>query len=218
MTNATNDRSHLLLVDLISIGTLVGTFAITAALYARLPEIVPIHFDIHGRADGFAPRAIGAWFLPLFAVLVAAFIRFSPRILGAKWRERLEGSPTAGMTLVLSIMLCALHLVMMRLAIAPETDAAPMLAAVLGVTWVALGQLMPRTRRNPIMGVRTRWTLASDENWARTHRIAGIAFTVGGAIAIVGAAVSSMAVAVIAILLSGLYPLLWMRRHAKNSA
>ena len=45
-------------------------------------------------------------------------------------------------------------------------------AASLGALFVMLGLVMPRVRRNPWVGVRTPWTLASDENWARTHRFA----------------------------------------------
>jgi uncharacterized membrane protein len=210
-------RARLDGLDAVSAIVVAGSFVLTGLLYARLPDRVPIHFDIHGVADGFASRAIGAWLLPIFALVTAAILRFGPMLMRRGWRERLEGSPTSALALVLVVMLCGLHLVVLRLALTPALDAAPMLAAVLGVTWFALGQLMPRTRRNPIVGVRTRWTMASDENWARTHRVAGIAFTVGGAIALVAAAIPSMVVAVAAIVLSGLYPLLWIRR-AKRSA
>jgi uncharacterized membrane protein len=205
-------------LDVISVVVIAGTLAITAALYARLPARIPIHFDIHGRADGFAAREIGAWLLPLFAVVTAIVIRFAPRLMRRDWRQRMEGSPTAAVVLIITVMMCALHLVVLRLAIAPETDAAPLLAVVLGVTWFALGQLMPRTRRNPLIGVRTRWTMASDENWARTHRVAGLAFTVGGLVAIIAAAIPSMAVAVIAILASGAVPIVWTMREKRKTA
>ena len=197
---------------------MIGTLAVTAALFPRLPADVAIHFDIHGRADGWAPRAIGAWLLPLFAVLTAVILLFGPRLMRREWRERLEGSPTSGMALVVVVMLCALQLVVLRLALCPGVDAAPMLAAVLGATWIAIGQLMPRTRRNPIMGVRTRWTLASDENWARTHLVAGIAFTVGGVVALIAVAIPSPTIAIASVLLSGLYPLLWIVREKRKTA
>ena len=51
-----------------------------------------------------------------------------------------------------------------------------------------LGNLMPKMRPNWIMGVRTPWTLTSDEAWVRTHRVTGRAMVgceVSGAVGVV---------------------------------
>ena len=44
---------------------------------------------------------------------------------------------------------------------------------LLGLGLAALGNVMPRLRPNPIMGLRTRATLNDPVLWARMHRLFG---------------------------------------------
>jgi uncharacterized membrane protein len=198
--------------DLSSLGLLAGTFAVTAALYQRLPARIPTHFGLHGQADGWSSRAFGAWLLPTIALLVWALVRFGGRIAGPVFRERMEASPVKLVALLTVAFMSALHFVMLWSALHESRGIGTSLGVVLGLFWIVLAQVMPRVRRNPFVGVRTAWTLSSDENWARTHRFAGWTFTIGGLIALFAALSGAPAVGIVAILLSGLGPALysWM--------
>jgi uncharacterized membrane protein len=55
--------------------------------------------------------------------------------------------------------------------------------AIAGVLYMALGLVIPRVKRNALVGIRTPWSLASDENWARTQRVGGYAMVIGGVLA-----------------------------------
>jgi uncharacterized membrane protein len=46
---------------------------------------------------------------------------------------------------------------------------------VLGLAIVLVGNLLPRMRRNQVMGIRTRRTMSDPHVWARTHRAAAYA-------------------------------------------
>ena len=76
-------------MDMVSIGVIGLTSALTAAVYDRLPERMATHFDLEGNANGWMPRAMGAWFVPVFALGLWAFVRFVPRILPKTDRRRL---------------------------------------------------------------------------------------------------------------------------------
>ena len=39
---------------------------------------------------------------------------------------------------------------------------------------------MPKCRQNYTMGIKLPWTLADEDNWNRTHRMAGYVWTAGG--------------------------------------
>lgn len=39
---------------------------------------------------------------------------------------------------------------------------------------------MPKFKHNYTMGIKTPWTLANEEVWNKTHRMAGPIWTVGG--------------------------------------
>jgi len=83
------------------------------------------------------------------------------------------------------------------------------LGLIFGGFWVVLGLVIPRIRRNPWMGVRTPWTLSSDENWARTHRMAGYAFVAAGVLAVLAVFVGCAIAAPILIVASASVPALY---------
>ena len=53
---------------------------------------------------------------------------------------------------------------------------------VVGLLLLVLGNYMGKVRKNFFVGIRTPWTLASDEVWMRTHHLGGWLFVVGGLI------------------------------------
>jgi immunity protein, SdpI family len=59
-----------------------------------------------------------------------------------------------------------------------RTVAGRMVIVLLGLTFMAIGNLLPRTRPNVGVGVRTKRTLANAQLWQQVHRVSGYA-TVG---------------------------------------
>ena len=58
---------------------------------------------------------------------------------------------------------------------------------LVGGLFIIVGNYLGKVRRNFFIGIRTPWTLASDEVWARTHRVGGWLFVMAG-IAIISSA------------------------------
>jgi uncharacterized membrane protein len=56
-----------------------------------------------------------------------------------------------------------------------------------GAMFMVIGNVLPRTRSNWWIGIRTPWTMESESVWRATHRLAGKTFMIGGAITIIGA-------------------------------
>jgi uncharacterized membrane protein len=69
--------------DALSLATLGLAAAITAGIYDRLPRTIPTHFDAHGVANGYMPRAAGAWFPLGVALFTWAVLRVAPLIFPA---------------------------------------------------------------------------------------------------------------------------------------
>ncbi len=46
--------------------------------------------------------------------------------------------------------------------------------------FIVLGNYLGKVRKNFFIGIRTPWTLASDEVWNRTHRLGGWIFVLIG--------------------------------------
>jgi uncharacterized membrane protein len=88
----------------------------------------------------------------------------------------------------------------------------------LGAFFVLLGLVLPRVRQNPWIGVRTPWTLASEENWAKTHRFAGYTMTLGGGAACVAAIAGVPMLGLVFILAGALAPVVYSWRLAHHAS
>ena len=170
-------------MDMVSLGVTGLTAAVTVAVYDRLPLRMATHWDLEGNANGWMPRAMGAFFAPVFALALWALLRFLPRILPKSEKKRLGASSSAVVAAMTTVFLSAVHLLILYVAIIPGASLSRIIWIVLGAFYVAMGLVLPRIKRNALMGIRTPWSLTSDENWSRTQRVGGYAMVLGGIVA-----------------------------------
>ena len=176
-------------VSIVSLVLLVAVAAATALAYFALPDPMPVHFDLHGRADGFGARAWGAWLVPAVAAAVWA-------------GGRLARNATMALALsTTSIFLLVLHVLVLRAVLDGSMELGGGLALLLGAFAVAMGLVFPRLRRNRWVGIRLPWTLSSDENWSRAHRFGGAVYFFGGiatlAVAPLGTSATPIAIGIL---------------------
>ncbi len=50
------------------------------------------------------------------------------------------------------------------------------------VLFIIFGNYLPKTKQSYSMGIKLPWTLNSEENWNRTHRLSGFLWVIGGAL------------------------------------
>jgi uncharacterized membrane protein len=156
---------------------------LSAAVYSRLPESIAVHWDLHGTPNGWMPRAIGAFVLPVCLVVLWQLLRLAPRIdPHAENGGAYETIVAASLLLVL-----AGHLVVLAMALGYHVPVGRIVPALLGVLYLVFGSVMPRTRSDWWFGVRTPWSLSSDRVWARTHRLAGYSMSGAGLVMILAA-------------------------------
>ncbi len=180
--------------DVINVGLLALAAGASVAVYDELPARIAIHFDAFGRANGWADRSIGAFALPALGLAVYALLRLVGQV---------KTVPVL-LTTATSALLAAVHLAILQFNLGHETIMATVGPFALGLFMMVLGQTLPRTRQNGFVGVRTRWSMSSKENWYATHRFSSLWLTVGGALSILaGAFAPSVALPVTLAALSG---------------
>jgi uncharacterized membrane protein len=186
---------------------------LAAAAYPRLPESVAVHWDLHGNPNGWMPRAAGAFFGPVFMLVLWQFMRLAPRL-----DPRLEGAPPPNrayesIVATTLLLLFVVHVAVLAVALGYRVPIGRLAPALVGALFVVIGVALPRTQPNRSAGIRTPWTLSSPGVWARTHRFAGRCFTVAGIAALVAALllppVLALAVMFAAIVAATLAPLLY---------
>ncbi|HUF66671.1 MAG TPA: SdpI family protein [Gemmatimonadaceae bacterium] len=153
-------------------------------MYTGLPEQVPVHWNIRGEVDGYGSRFAVLFLSPLMMIGVWTLLRFLPRIdpLRANY-ARFAGTYEVIIDSVMAMML-VIHLAILLGASGAPDSVSLVVRAAIGAMFIVMGNVMPRTRQNWFVGVRTPWTLASERVWERTHRLAGYLFVALGLVII----------------------------------
>ena len=221
MKRRTLGRIAILLVAAMSVAAIVAGLRLPADM--RLP----IHWDLRGEPDSFAGKWV-ALFMPA-AVTAAISLLFwllpaiEPR---AKNLSRSEGLYVMGWATMLLIG-AAIEIVVLSAAFGWGVPANRLIVGAVGAMFMLIGNQLAKSRSMHLLGFRTPWTLASEEVWVRTHRLAGKLAVLGGLVIVVAAllplapaglgVIVFVTLAAIA-LISIAYSFLVWRREPKGSA
>lgn len=76
--------------------------------------------------------------------------------------------------MVLCLLIFGMCLITAISAWKPDALDVPMAITLgLGFLFAVMGNLMPKIRQNYFIGIKTPWALEDEDNWRRTHRMAG---------------------------------------------
>ena len=167
---------------------LIGAAA-SLAVYRRLPESMAVHWDIDGDPNGWMPRPFGAFFGPVFLLVLWQLMRVLPRIDPREPNYARFGDAYDTIVAAVLLLLLATHGIVLAVALGYQVPVSRLVPALVGALFVVIGNVMPRMRPNWWFGVRTPWTLSNDRVWARTHRLAGFTMTAAGLVIIASALV-----------------------------
>lgn len=158
---------------------------LSAAVYQDLPEQIAVHWNTAGTADGYLPRSIAAIGLPLLFLAVNLYSKI--RLFGDPKRAAHSKALTLLSTWLIPLL--ALIIVPLTLFISMGLNIPIGLISLVtaGGLMIICGNYIPKCRRNYTMGLKLPWTLHSDDNWNKTHRMAGILWILGGIVIIVSA-------------------------------
>lgn len=142
-------------------------------VYPLLPDIVPTKWDFTGTIRAYGSKQtlwVFAGMGPLFSALFSFYYRFDPRNQKKVRYGKHFGLYIWGLTAFLSVLIGTMALEILRPGTVQITR---VIMVMVGLLIAGTGNMMPTVRSNFSMGIRTPWTMSSDENWASTHRLAG---------------------------------------------
>jgi uncharacterized membrane protein len=147
-----------------------------------LPDQLPVHWNISGDIDGWAPGKVVIWSSPLLSLLFTlifwVLIGRGPQLN----REGVAANRRYGDFFLLFLVCLGLILQLIWISLAWNLDinVRVILGLTISLMLVMMGNYMGKLRRNFWLGIRTPWTLISDRSWERTHRLGGwLLFTMG---------------------------------------
>ncbi len=165
---------------------LVVPFLALPFLWGRLPDQVPIHWNIHGEPDGYAGKTLGLLLFPLINIGIYVLFWLIPKI-DPKRKVALEKKPLPALRFITILVLTFLFFVivaaMMDVGGLLSIDRLIPLALIL--LFLGLGNYMATVQPNYFIGIRTPWTLEDPEIWKKTHRLGGRLWVVSSCVLLV---------------------------------
>lgn len=186
-------------------------------LWERLPETIATHFGADNQANGWSSKWFAVFGLPLI-LLAAEWFCMLVTSIDPK-RKNINRKALGVALWIMPIISLISSLVIYAYAFEIPIDIGMIMFILLGVTFVLLGNYMPKTQQNYSLGIKLPWTLNDEDNWRATHRLAGFLWTLGGIIILISAIFKPiwllLSVAVLMILLPTLYSYLYYKKNKK---
>lgn len=215
----------------LAIASVLVVLAMAAAALivgSSLPDGVqlPSHWGLDGRPDRFTDK----WSALLMPVAITAglslLFHFLPEL--ETRREGLARSrglylwAWAGLLLIMAIV----EVAVVSVALGWGLPVGRLIMAGVGAMLLMISNQLGKSRSMYLIGIRTPWTLASEEVWIKTHRLGGKMMVLAGLIMIAAALLPLPSplpgtVAIAAVALAALVPvvysyLLWRRERRQG--
>ena len=160
------------------------------AVFFFLPDTVAAHFGIDGTPDRYGSK-YEAFLFPAIILGIALFYFFYRKF---QQRSSIEDNNRTARnldildTVILIVMvlfnaLCVFLLTIMKHPVTmknKENMIFVIISTIIGVLFILLGNILPKTKPNSFVGVRLSWCMDSDEHWHITNRNCGIAMVLSG--------------------------------------
>jgi uncharacterized membrane protein len=168
-----------IIANALSFACLAAMVVIGVIMYPGLPETVPSHYNFKGEPGNYLPKLLIVVLMPIvYAATIVAInlmIRFSPE------KFAMTNSMRSGEIIVFGtgLLLLSTHVGMMA-TVGDVDEFHQYLAVGLACFLIISGNVIGKTERNFIFGLRLLWTVASAANWRATHRFAGRVMVISG--------------------------------------
>ena len=163
---------------------------ITVFALPFLPEKIPAHYNFAGEIDRWGSK-FETLIFPAVTIAMGFFMLFMAKI-GAKDGER-NGKIVFYSGMGTSLWFTAMHCFSLykafsaagSMSFAVSVDINSFFCVLMGIGLVIMGFVMPKLRKNSLIGLRTTWSMKNEITWKQSQRFGGISFIVCGALSVV---------------------------------
>ena len=160
------------------------------AVFFILPDTVAAHFGIDGTPDRYGSKYEAFLFPAIILVITLLYFLYrkfqekSSKEDNDRTARNLDILDTVIMiVMVLFNALCVFLLAVMKhpgMMKNKENMIFVIISTIIGVLFILLGNILPKTKPNSFIGMRLSWCMDSDEHWYIANRNCGIAMVLSG--------------------------------------
>ncbi|MBU2637695.1 MAG: SdpI family protein [Nanoarchaeota archaeon] len=194
------------------------SFAIAVYFYPWMPARMASHWNIHGDVDGYMPKALGLFLMPCISLVLFGLFLIIPRIDPLRENIKKFRDYFDMFIAVMILFLFYLYLLTILWNLGTRFNMGQMLMPAFGLLIYYCGILMQNAKRNWFIGIRTPWTISSEEVWEKTHLLGGRLFKIAGVLAFLGVFIPDYALYFVLVPVLGFSVFLFVYSYVKYRA
>jgi uncharacterized membrane protein len=157
-------------------------FALGVYFYPSLPSRVPIHWNSKGQIDGYGGKFLGAFGIALVNLGMYLLFLVLPCIDPKRKNYKGFQSTYQYLKYLLIVFFLGLEVTILLIATGVVVNTTIFIQVLVSLLFILLGNVMGRFKHNYFVGIKTPWTLANEEVWRKTHRMAAPIWVIAGII------------------------------------
>ncbi|MCQ1537453.1 DUF1648 domain-containing protein [Methanocalculus taiwanensis] len=148
---------------------IAASLILAALIYPAAPEQIPTHWNLGGEPDAWSDTAFGLAIIPAILVITALLFGAMLKYIGSG--DTKTRRATGWFIVLIIALLFGIQIFQAISILGYPVDPALFFPILFALFYLGLSFLLPRvTKRNTMMGIRTPWTMKSEEVWVRTHQ------------------------------------------------
>ncbi|MAF43551.1 MAG: hypothetical protein CMI54_05210 [Parcubacteria group bacterium] len=172
-------KKEILPIALIALAFIVGSF-----LYPVLPDKMPTHWNIQGEVDAWSTKNFGVFFFPVITLGIYFLMTLIPLIDPLKRNYPKFHTPYFFFRTLFVFFFVAIYFYTLSAALGTKININYFIFPAISILFILIGLFIPKIKKNYFVGIRTPWTLHSEEVWDKTHQFSGKLFVAAGIIAL----------------------------------
>lgn len=157
-------------------------FSIVSSLYLfqLMPEEIPVHWNFEGQVDRLGDSSSHILIINLVLIGMYLLFIFLPCADPNKKRYIEFKKIYHIFKNILLLFMTSIFFLTNLSAIGYNINISIYVPLFVGILFIIIGNYMAKIKMNWFMGIRTPWTLSSEEVWNKTHRLGGKLFILSG--------------------------------------
>lgn len=165
---------------------ILTSVVIAVVFYRILPDTIPVHWGVSGSPDSFAAKSLWSVFDGTIIIVSIYLIFLAIPKIDPRRKNIAEFKQYNLLRDILLVFFLFFEYLTLRSAASPQQKiSAFYILFGLGLLLIFIGNYLPKIKSNFFIGIRTPWTLSSEEVWKKTHRIGGRLSVLAGVIIII---------------------------------
>lgn len=156
-------------------------------VFPFLPETVPVHFDINMQVDRMGSK-YELLIISALSIIFVLILKYMSALASKQEGNGKNNEKIFNITIILVLILfnvinaCLLFFAFNTTeGIVLNADyICKIILSIMGIMFIVMGNIMPKTKMNSVLGFRSCWSMKNEETWKRNQRFGGILLMIAG--------------------------------------